>query len=232
VKSDLGAFENDNHSIGVVGLGLLGMALAQRLMLSGRSVAGTDPDPTRCAVLEDAGGWALPDAEAVSRACPIVFVCVLDDPQLDTVEPAWTTFGSVVRMVVQCTTGDPERAWARSQRLYAAGIRQVDAAVAGSSAQLADGSAHALVGGDSDALSALAPILSRLFKTVAVCGGPGDGLRAKLVFNHCLGLQRAILAETLAFAKALGLDPGDVLELLGGSAADMAVLRSKGPRMV
>lgn len=227
-----GVFDGETQPFGVVGLGLLGIALAKRWIASGLAVAGTDLNPERGPALEQAGGRVLPGAEAIARTCPVVFVCVRDDPQLDTLEPAWTTPGSVVRIVVQCTTGDPERASDRSKRLRRAGIRHVDAAVAGSSAQVQDGTARALVGGEPDGWDWLLPILSRILASVAVCGGPGDGLRAKLVFNHCLGLQRAILAETLSLAKALGPEPGKALALLDGSAADMAVLRSKGSRMV
>ena len=224
--------EDTGTPIGMVGCGLLGNAIGRRLLSSGHDVLGWDPSISACAAWEGIGGRVAETTDDIVRTCPIVLVAVLDDSQVESLASLWGASDSRVTTVVQVTTGDPDQASARAQRLASQGVDWVDAAVAGSSTQVVDGEAMFLVGATDRGWKAAVPLLSAVSNRVHRTGVPGDGMRAKLVFNHFLGLQRAVLAETLALARGMGLSPMDVFSWLEGSPADATVLRSKGPRMV
>ncbi|MEP0233736.1 NAD(P)-dependent oxidoreductase [Roseibium sp.] len=214
-------------SIGVFGLGLIGQALAHRLLQAGHSVAGFDPNPDRMADLEQAGG--LPAQEADIWASKTVLAAVFDTDQLLSVirsAPA----GSDVTLVATSTC-DPDRMLELEEEAARYGIRLLEAPLSGTSKDLANGNAVFLVGGSESLADANTWLFSLLGRAHYYVGGLGNGNRAKLAINLVLGLNRAALAEGLVFAKALGLQPNDFLELARNSAAYSAVMETKGPLM-
>ncbi|MBL4767624.1 MAG: NAD(P)-dependent oxidoreductase, partial [Rhodobacteraceae bacterium] len=96
----------------------------------------------------------------------------------------------------------------------------------------AGGDAIFLVGGDKAIADTLAPVFEVLSRAHFHVGDIGNGNRAKLAINLVLGLSRAAVAEGVVFAKAVGLDPAEFLELALQSAAASKVMASKGPKMV
>ncbi|HND54969.1 MAG TPA: NAD-binding protein [Pirellulaceae bacterium] len=108
----------------------------------------------------------------------------------------------------------------------------VDATIVGSSQQIADGAAVVLAGGPSDAVTTSEPLTRGFAERVFSVGPVGSGARMKLVVNLVLGLNRAVLAEGLALARAAGFDPALALDVLRQSPAASAVMTTKGPKMV
>jgi 3-hydroxyisobutyrate dehydrogenase-like beta-hydroxyacid dehydrogenase len=134
--------------------------------------------------------------------------------------------------VIDTTTGKPSEMAAFGKRLAERGVRYLDATVAGSSAQVRARQVTVLVGGEAAAfescLKVLAPFAARCFHV----GPHGAGAKFKLVHNLVLGLHRAVLGEALAFAEALDLDLGTVLDVLKQTPAYSCVMDSKGRKMV
>ena len=89
-----------------------------------------------------------------------------------------------------------------------------------------------LVGGDAETLTACADLWPVLGCQTHHCGPLGAASRMKLVTNLVLGLNRAALAEGLAFARAMGVDPAAALGVLRASAAQSKVMEVKGQKMV
>src|SRR5438094_9918199 len=138
----------DRRPIGLVGLGLLGSALAERFLRSGLSVVGYDVDPARCQAFGELGGGRERSAGAVVRACGRV---VLSLPNTAIVE---TVLGEVAPhlrdglTVMDTTTGDPDRTAAVGAGLAERGVHYLDATVVGSSEQVRAAEAVAMVGGE------------------------------------------------------------------------------------
>jgi 3-hydroxyisobutyrate dehydrogenase-like beta-hydroxyacid dehydrogenase len=217
--------------VGLIGVGLVGGALAERLVNDGWRLIGYDRRPERMQVLTSLGGTAFESARAVAEVVPYV---VLSLPDSDAVEVVVREIEPVLRgrWIVDTTTGDPERTSIVGRRLKAAGIDYVDATIAGSSREVREGKVIVMAGGEVSQVG----ICSRLFESFAAqwfhVGPWGSGARMKLAINLVLGLNRAVLAEGLSFARACGLDPQTVLAILQASAAYSRVMDTKGPKMI
>ena len=121
---------------------------------------------------------------------------------------------------------------ALGQRLAKAGIDYVDATVLGSSRVVRNGGAVVMAGGRRGAFDAAVPLFRTFSSRAFYLGSYGAGARMKLVANLALGLHRAVLAETLAFAHASGVSPSDALEVLKAGAAYSRVMDDKGQKML
>jgi 3-hydroxyisobutyrate dehydrogenase len=220
------------RQIGVAGLGLLGSALAHRLIQAGYSPKGYDIDPDKIAALAKAGGIAATLDEVAH--CDVVLLAVFDTSQVEDVvtNAVLPSLTGVPKIVLCASTCDPDRIAALSETVSARGLTLVETPVSGSSAQVRNGDGVGLIGGNKDAIDGVADIVNALYPKWFYMGPVGNGGRAKLAINHMLGLNRLVLAEGLVFAQALGLDPTALLEVARQSAAYSQVMDIKGPKMV
>ncbi|HZN30025.1 MAG TPA: NAD(P)-dependent oxidoreductase [Xanthobacteraceae bacterium] len=220
--------------VGLVGIGLLGQALAHRLLGAGFPVAGFDVDPAKTAKLAELGGRAAASvAELAQRCDPILLVVFTTDQVEQVVErELLPVLGDASRRIVLCaSTCDPDRIAALGGRVAARGLRFLETPVSGSSGQVSRGEGVGLIGGDPQVAAEIEPILRALFPSYFHIGGIGDGGRAKLAVNLILGLNRLAMAEGLVFAERLGLDPEAFLKVARGSAAYSQVMDIKGLKM-
>jgi len=237
------------NRIGLVGVGLVGTAIAERLFAKGFNVVGFDVNSAKRQHLAQLGGNAVGSpAEVAQQANRIVLS--LPDTQIvrEVVEgpdgllqanPAIycganrLTPPSLWRgYIVDTTTGDPDETVALALRLADRGVYFLDAAISGSSRQVRNGQAVFMVGGDRTAFEACADIFEAITEKVFYLGPSGSGSKAKLASNLILGLNRLALAEGLVFAGKLGLDLQTFLELLKVTPAYSAAMDSKGKKML
>lgn len=219
--------------VGVVGLGLIGTSLAKRLLAAGFSVHGYDIDAKRAANLGALGGLAAERAHDVGRACPAVILAVFDTQQVnDVLEGADGIAPQAGQLIICTTTCDPDAIVALNARLRLQGVRFLEVPLSGNSNQIALGNGVALVGGERTAMDEVAPILAAISKQQFHIGPVGSGGRAKLAVNLVGGLNRAAMAEGLAFAEALGLDLPAFLEVLKNSAVYSRAMDTRGDKMV
>ena len=221
-----------SEPIGLIGLGLLGGALAERLRGGGRSVLGHDLDPNRQAALARAGGEVAREAAEVFARCRRVLLSLPTHVEVRAVLAAAGTELRGGHVIVDTTTGDPEATAELAAELAARGVAYLDATVSGSSSQLREGSAVLMVGGDPAAFAACGDLLAPLGRATFHCGDAGAGVRMKLVTNVVLGLNRAALAEGLALAQGLGLDARQALAVMQGGPAYSRIMDRKGERML
>lgn len=218
--------------IGLIGVGLLGTALAERLLGHGFRLVGTDVSVARREALERRGGEVVDTAAEVVRRCARI---VLSVPSSLEVAEILHQADGVLRsgqVIVDTTTGDPERIVAAAAGLAARGVSYLDATVSGSSEQARRGAVVVMAGGDERAFAACADLFAAFARSVFHVGPCGAGTRMKLATNLVLGLNRAALAEGLAFAKVAGLDPALTLHVLREGAAYSRAMDTKGPKML
>jgi 3-hydroxyisobutyrate dehydrogenase-like beta-hydroxyacid dehydrogenase len=221
------------RKIGIAGLGLLGSALAHRLVGAGFTPKGYDIDAAKVAAFASAGGVAATLDEVAH--CDVVLLAVFDTNQVENVVtnamlPALTP--GARKIVLIASTCDPDRIAALAGKAASAGLTLIEAPVSGSSAQVKNGDGVGLIGGEKDAIDSVADILDALYPKWFAMGAAGNGGRAKLAINHMLGLNRLVLAEGLVFAERLGLPPAAFLDVARQSAAYSQVMDIKGPKMV
>lgn len=218
--------------IGLIGLGLLGSAIAERLHACGFSVHGFDIDNQRLAAFSRSGGESGESVEDVVRTCDRIVLSLPDSTVvtglLEAIDPACLA----ARHVMDTTTGAPEDAAAFGRILEAAGGHYLDTTIGGSSDQVRRHEAIVIAGGDSGALDRCMPVLRCLGCRVFHTGECGSGSSMKLVLNLVLGLNRAVLAEGLSFAQRCGLSPDQALEILKAGPAYSQAMDRKGRKML
>ena len=220
------------NPVGLIGVGLLGTELAQRLLKGGGDVVGFDLDAARLGALERQGGRKAFDASDVFARCDRVLLSLPSHHEVNALLATPALGLRRGQVIIDTTTGDPANAEKLAAELAARGITYLDATISGSSAQVREGGAVMMVGGDAAAFQACVDIFSLLSSASFHTGGPGTGAKMKLVTNLVLGLNRAVLAEGLAFAAALSLDPALALAIMQRSPASSRVMDAKGPKMI
>jgi 3-hydroxyisobutyrate dehydrogenase-like beta-hydroxyacid dehydrogenase len=221
--------------IGLIGIGLMGQAFAERLMAAGFAVLGFDVDPTKSAWLAARGGGAAASIAELARGADPILIAVFSTDQVEEVveDQLVPALAPNSRRIVLCTsTCDPDILAALGERAAARGLRFLEVPVSGTSEQVRRHEGVALIGGEAAIAAEVAPVLDALFASRFQIGRLGDASRAKLAVNLILGLNRLALAEGLVFAERLGLDPAAFLDVARGSAAYSQVMDTKGPKMV
>jgi len=214
--------------VGLIGAGLLGTALGERFAGAGFAVKGFDTNPDRMVGLAALGlqtAGSAPEAAAFGDA---VVLCLPDSQVSSAVLTEIRGELNDRKIVVDTSTGEPAEMEEMARRVP----RYLDATIAGSSQQVRAREAVVMAGGslaDYEACRELfAAIASRSFHL----GSHGAGARMKLVVNLVLGLNRAALAEGLAFAGAIGVDLEMALEVLRSGPAYSTALDRKGAKML
>jgi len=224
--------KSSTEPVGLVGLGLMGMALAERLRGGGIDVRGYDVDAARNDLLAASGGRPASGAAAIASTCGRILLSLPDSDVVAAVLADISPFLSAGRIILDTSTGDPERAAATGRRLAQRGVAYLDATISGSSQQVREGQAVVLAGGPAAAFDECQDLF-RLFARRWFHLGPcGRGSQMKLVTNLVLGLNRAALAEGLWLGHALGLDASAVLMVLRESVAYSRVMDAKGEKMI
>lgn len=210
------------ETIGIIGVGLLGSAIAARLKAAGYTVIGYDIVPDRRIAASTA-------QEVADKARTIVFCLPTSDIVAQVLGDLKVTRGTTV---IDATTGEPDAMAAFGAKLAGAGVDYLDATVLGSSRVVREGRATVMAGGRRPVFDAAMPIFRTFASQSFYMGTYGAGARMKLVANLALGLHRAVLAETLSFAQASGISPIDALPVLKAGAAYSRVMDDKGAKML
>ena len=221
--------------IGMVGLGLMGSALTERLIGAGLGVAGFDVDAEKQRAWQRLGGSVAASLAKVAGLCDAIFLAVFDTAQVEQVVESGLlpAAGPGSGKIILCaSTCDPDRIGALALRMAPHGIHLLDAPISGTSEQVRQGCGVALVGGDAGRLDEVAHILDMVFASYFHVGPAGSAGRTKLAINLILGLNRLALAEGLVFAERLGLEPARFLEVARQAASYSQVMDTKGPKMV
>lgn len=221
--------------IGLVGLGLMGTAVTERLLLAGHQVHGHDPSEEARRSHAARGGIAHDGLVGVASAVDVVLLSLPSGAV--TLEVCLGRDGLIAHarrgaLVVDTSTIHPDEATAAADGLRAAGIHFADAGVSGSSNNVAAGQALAIVGAEDEQFVRAEPVLAPFCTEVLHVGGIGSGMRAKLVINAVLALHRAALAEGLVLGERLGVESGRMLDVLQRSLAYSKAMDVWGPRMV
>jgi len=218
--------------IGLIGVGLLGTALAERILAARLPVIGFDLQSSQVERLGGLGGKVAATAGDVAAACNCIVLCL---PDSSIVAEVVNQLGDGLRtgtLLIDATTGDPDQTAAIAQRLALGGIGYIDATIAGSSQQVRQGEATVIIGGSDDDVRRAEPVLTSWGERRFHVGPPGSGAQLKLVVNLVLGLNRAVLAEGLALATACGIEAAAALSVLKATPAYSTVMETKGPKMV
>ena len=209
-------------SVGVIGVGAMGLGIARSLARSGFETFGRDIDPAREA-LASAGGVRLTAsaAELGARARTSIVV-VVDSAQIEDVlegpEGLLSALGPG-SLVLLCSTIAPGDAERFAARIGSTGALALDAPISGGPARAEAGTMSIMLAGAREALARAEPVLAAIAGSRFVIGERhGDAARAKLVNNLMAGIHLMAGAEALALAQRLGLDVRTMFDLISASS--------------
>ncbi|MSU33977.1 MAG: NAD(P)-dependent oxidoreductase [Pedosphaera sp.] len=223
---------SDREQIGLIGLGLMGSAMAERFLARGLEVLGFDIDPACQAALVSRGGRAAASVAMLAVSCRRI---ILSLPNSDAVQTLLEQLEPDLRpgqVIMDTTTGRPEAALAAARRLAGSGVSYVEAMISGNSSQVRRGEVLIIAGGAAEAIARCDDLFACFASRVLHCGDWGSASKMKLVSNLVLGLNRAVLAEGLAFAGRLGLNLEQTLAVLRESMGYSRVMDTKGDKMI
>jgi 3-hydroxyisobutyrate dehydrogenase-like beta-hydroxyacid dehydrogenase len=218
--------------IGLIGLGLMGLAMAERLRSPSHEIVGFDIAPNQKKAFSKLGGTIAGSAAEVFATCNRVLVSL---PELDVVASVLREVRPSLRsgqIIIDTTTGAPDQAVALGRKLARRRVTYLDATISGSSVQARKGDVVLMVGGPKHAFDRCQDLFQRLGKQAIHTGPCGSGSKMKLVTNLVLGLNRAALAEGLVFGRALGLDSRQTLHVLRATMAYSRIMDTKGEKML
>ena len=222
-------------TIGIVGLGLLGHAIASRLIKAGHTVIGFDVLPDRVSALAAMGGTPASSAAAVAQSAEAV--CTLL-PSLATAEAVILGAGGILAgarpdlAVIQMSTISPTLTERLAREVTARGLGFLDCPVSGTSSMVERGDGIFFVGGDRALFERWQPVLESVLARAVLVGRVGQAMVLKLVANLLVALNSAAAAEALTLARKAGLDLSLALDVLNASAAASSMLKVRGPMIV
>src|SRR5204863_3574137 len=209
-------------SAGVVGIGNMGLAMAERLRDRGHAVAVRDVRADREALARSAGARVCATPAALAEVSAVVIVSVVDAAQAEAVLFGSDGVASAAvpgSCVVLCPTIAPESVEAFAARLDASGIDWIEAPMSGGPARARAGTMSLMVACRDAVYARHAALLDALADPVFRLGErAGDGARTKLVNNLLAAVNLVGAVEALALAGRVGLDPARTLAVIGRSS--------------
>jgi 3-hydroxyisobutyrate dehydrogenase-like beta-hydroxyacid dehydrogenase len=221
--------------IGIIGVGLLGSAVASRLLKGGFEVAAYDTCPEQVKALQAQGLIAAASIAEAAAEADAVFTIL---PSLDSVETTILGTGGLIETapqnctLIQMSTVSPHLTRRLGNAAAAGALGFLDAPMSGTSAMVERGDCAIFVAGDRSRAEACQPIFDAIAKKTHYVGDAGMASLAKLATNLLVGLNTAALAEALILGAKGGLAPGVLVEILKESAGASKMVDVRGPLMV
>lgn len=202
--------------VGLLGVGLMGSAMAHRLLDQGIEVVAWDRNPERVTAVEGRGAKRGDERAEVMRGADVVITMLPTAPiVLDVVEPLLEDWPGETIWLQMSSVGAAE-ADQLVEVARAHDVTLVDAPVSGSTHPAEEGELTILASGPDSARAPVEPVFEALGSRVLWVGEAGMGSRLKMAANHWMIAMTAALAESMHLCEAMGLDQQQFVELLDG----------------
>lgn len=219
-------------SVGVIGLGIMGSAMAANLLKAGFDIFGYDPVARAGDRLKKAGGHACRDVADVAQHCRHVALSLPSEAALDQVCTELIA-ANVKGLVAAETSTLPESAKKRAQEVLAKHrITLLDCPLSGTGAQALTRDLAVYASGDSKAIRAFAPVFDGFARVRYDVGPFGNGIRMKLVANLLVAIHNVSTAEAILMGVRSGLDAATVVKVIADGAGSSRMFQVRGPAMV
>jgi putative dehydrogenase len=221
-----------NKTVGIVGLGIMGGAIARNLVERGWRVIGFDTDATRRAELALANVAIAGDVGQVARDAPIIMTSLPSPAAVEQVAQEIASSGQSPRIVVELSTLSIADKLRFESILKKAGHIALDCPLSGTGAQARNRDLIVYASGDGGAIAQCSDLFADFAKQSADLGQFGNGSRMKFVANHLVAIHNVATAEAMVLAERAGLDPKTVVDLVGPGAGGSRMFQMRAPMMV
>ena len=223
-------------SIGYIGVGLMGLPMAKRLLSLGYTIRAYDIVTARVAAVREAGATATSSPADAMQGSDLV---LLNLPTTDAVEAVGFGENGVAsalrppQLLIDFSTIPVEKCRTFARRLREmTGAGWIDAPVSGGPPASGTGTLTVMAGGELADIERARPLFADVAGRFTHMGPTGAGLAAKMLNQLIVGCGHAVMAEAVVLAEAAGIDPARLPECLAGGLADSDLLQKLYPRMV
>jgi putative dehydrogenase len=219
------------EATGVVGLGIMGGAIAGNLVAAHRRVIGYDIDRARRAEAAASGVEIADDVGALARAAPIILTSLPDPSALEASVRAIVASSSERRIVVELSTFALDDKMRAERMLSAVGHVMLDCPLSGTGAQARTRDLVVYASGDPGVIGSLQPLFLDFAREAHDVGVFGNGSRIKFVANLLVAIHNVATAEAFVLGMKAGLEPREILRLVSAGAGNSRVFELRGPLM-
>ena len=234
-------------AVGIIGLGIMGSAIADQLISKGFSVFGFDPNRKASAKARKSGVRlvaspqdllnhsrqllsSLPSSEAFVASCDALIKhqsnLAANGGMVKAAQPSGA--GIVLAETSTLTIEDKQQ---QQQRLAAAGITLLDCPLSGTGAQARVGDLVVYASGPKHAVRGMMPLFAGFSRAQFDLGRFGNGMRMKLVANLLVAIHNVAAAEAILLGRRMGLNPADVVRVVADGVGSSRMLQVRGPMM-
>jgi 2-hydroxy-3-oxopropionate reductase len=224
-----------SHTIGFIGLGIMGRPMAENLIRAGHRLIVFDRSPGPAAELAALGAEAASSVAATVERAEMVLTMLPDTPDVEEVAlgPHGVLEGlSRDGLYIDMSTISPMLAESVAREASARGVAALDAPVSGGQVGAQKATLSIMVGGTAEAFERALPVFQALGKNIVHCGGPGSGQIVKACNQILVALTIEGVAEALTLGSRAGVDPAKIIQVLGAGLARCGVLETRGERMI
>ncbi len=218
--------------VGIVGLGIMGSAIARNLVERAWRVIGFDIDPEKNADLATAGVTIAGSVAALAANAPIIMTSLPTPAAVTKVAEEIAGSGQPPRIVIELSTLSLADKLRFESILQKAGHIALDCPLSGTGAQAKARDLVVYASGDSEAIERCMSLFADFAKQSADLGRYGNGSRMKFVANHLVAINNVATAEAMLLAERAGLDPKMVVNMVGPGAGGSRMFQMRAPMMV
>ena len=225
----------DIRSIGYIGMGIMGRAMAANLVKAGFAVTVWNRTASKCEALKERGATVAGSPRALAQAGPeVICINVSDTPDVEQVIFGEDGVASGARrglIVIDHSTISPVATQDFARRLDERGVTLLDAPVSGGDVGAQKGTLSIMVGGPDEPFARCRPVFEAVGKSITHLGPVGMGQVCKACNQIAVACNLMGVCEAMAMARKCGLDVGKMIEVVSGGAAGSWQLANLGPRI-
>jgi L-threonate 2-dehydrogenase len=219
------------RNIAVIGLGIMGGAIARNLLAAGFTVSGFEVDKGRTATAASSGIAVRGSAAEAVYGAELVLTSLPSAAALDSTVDALVTELRPGLILAEISTFPIEAKERARDRLAAAGIAMLDCPLSGTGAQAVTGDLALYGSGDEAAFARCRDAFAGFARVSHYLGAFGNGSRMKFVANLLVAVHNVAAAEAIVLGTKAGLDPERILEVIGSGAGTSRIFELRGPMM-
>jgi L-threonate 2-dehydrogenase len=218
--------------VGIIGLGIMGGAIAKNLAAAGWQVIGFDIAKDRCDEAKAAGVEVARDAAAVAAKATNILVSLPKPEALTATVESLVDAKLPRRVIAELSTFSIEDKETAEAALRAAGHAMLDCPLSGTGAQARTKDLVVYASGDAQAIQGLMPVFQDFSRQAHDLGAFGNGMKMKFVANLLVAIHNVASAEAMVLGIKAGLDPAQILKLVSAGAGNSRVFELRAPMMV
>jgi 3-hydroxyisobutyrate dehydrogenase len=221
--------------IGLVGLGRMGAAMAERLLEVGHELTVWNRSAGKAKPLADAGATVAADPREVAQRSDMVLTILTDAAAIDAVYHGRNGLlaGDVAgKLFIEMSTVRPVTQIALAEQVRARSAAFVENPVGGTVGPARQGKLLGLAGGEPADVERARPILEQLCRRLEYCGPVGIAAVMKLAVNLPLMAAWQAYGEAFALARQVGIAPDRLLDLFADTSGANNALKGRAPMLV